>query len=197
MPKSFNDKESQIQYFLMVCKMRGMTVKEIHAEITSTLKIEISINSLYNRLQKYEEVNAMCFNELKKSNHTYVSKIMEIANHLSYYRRVLMNILYDKDTKEPIITNPSLLFKTIEMLQKVDQSEFAILEKIPEMFAWRHNDNIMIRDSIYDKPSRNNEEENERSIDQFILSMEQIPVPRDLEELQHKTENENRSESKK
>jgi hypothetical protein len=197
MPKSFSDKESQIQYFLMVCKMRGMNVKEIHSEITSTLKIDISINSLYNRLQKYEEINVKYFNELKKSNHAYVSRIMEIVNHFSYYRSVLMNLLYDKDTKQ-LTTNPSLLFKTVEMLQKVDQSEFAMLEKIPEMFTWKPTSNSIIRNPIYNKqPYNNDEDENERSIDQYILSMEQIPVPRDLEELQRKTENENLSESKR
>jgi hypothetical protein len=198
MPKSFIDKESQIQYLLMVCKMRGMTVKEIHAEITSTLKLDISINSLYNRLQKYEEVNVKYFSELKKSNHAYVSRIMEIVNHFSYYRRVLMNILYDKNTKQLIIGNPSLLFKSIEMLLKVDQSEFTMLEKIPEIFTWKNTSNPRIRDPTYNiQPYNNDEEQNERSIDQYILSMEQIPVPRDLEELQRKTENENLPENKK
>lgn len=176
--------------------MRGMSVKEIHSEITSTLKIDISISSLYNRLQKHDEVNVKYFNELKKSNHAYVSRIMEIMNHFSYYRSVLMNILYDTDTKQLITTNPSLLFKTIEMLQKVDQSEFAMLEKIPEMFTWKHTINSKIRDSVYDTLPYNNEDEN-KSIDQYILSMEQIPVPRDLEELQRETENESMSESKR
>ena len=68
MPKSLNEKESQIQCLLMVCKMRGMTVKEIQAEIISTLKVDNSINSLYNRLQRYEEMNAKQLQELKKSN---------------------------------------------------------------------------------------------------------------------------------
>jgi hypothetical protein len=177
--------------------MRGMAVKEIHSEITSTLKIEISINSLYNRLQKYEEINVKYFNELKKSNHAYLSRIMEIVNHISYYRRVLMNILYNQSTKQLITTNFSLLIKSIEMLHKLDQTEFAMLERIPEMFAWKPTSNSTIRDSIYDEQSHNNNDENERSIDQYILSMEQIPVPRDLEELQHQTETENLSESKK
>lgn len=86
MPKSFGEKESQIQYLLMVCKMRGMTVKEIQEEITSTLRIDISINSLYNRLQRYEETNAKQIQELRKSNHAYVSRIMDLLNHFVYYR---------------------------------------------------------------------------------------------------------------
>lgn len=194
MPKSFNDKELQIQYLLMVCKMRGMTVKEIHSEITSTLKIDISINSLYNRLQKYQEVNVKYFNELKKSNHAYISRIMEIVNHYSYYRQLLMNVLYDPNTKQ-LTTNSLLLSKTIEMLQKVDQTEFTMLEKIPDIFAWKHASNSMVMNSVYG--ARPYDDENERSMDQYILSMEQIPVPSDMEELQHKTENENLLESKK
>lgn len=108
-----------------------------------------------------------------------------------------MNILYDKDTKQLNIGNPSLLFKSIEMLLKVDQSEFAMLEKIPEMFAWKHTSNSMIRDPMYQNHNYNNEGENEKSMDQYILSMEQIPVPRDLEELQIKTENEHLPENRK
>jgi hypothetical protein len=83
------------------------------------------------------------------------------------------------------------------MLQKVDQSEFVMLEKIPEMFTWKHTSSSSIRDSMYDTIPYNNACDNERSIDQYIVSMEQIPVPRDLEELQHKTEKENLPESKK
>ena len=108
-----------------------------------------------------------------------------------------MNILYDKDTKQLNIGNPSLLFKSIEMLLKVDQSEFAMLEKIPELFAWKHNSNLRIRDPTYNKQPYNSEEENDKSIDEYVLSMEQIPVPRDLEELQCDIENKNLSENKR
>lgn len=41
----------------MVCKKRGMTVKEIHSEMTSTLKIDTSNSSLSNRVHKYKEIN--------------------------------------------------------------------------------------------------------------------------------------------
>ena len=109
MPKSFNEKESQIQFLLMVCKMRGMTVKEIHAEITSTLKIDISINSLYNRLQRYEEINAKELQELKKSNHAYISRIMELVNHFAYYRKVILSTINDPNNKQSI--TPALLYK--------------------------------------------------------------------------------------
>lgn len=83
------------------------------------------------------------------------------------------------------------------MLQKVDQSEFAMLEKVPEIFACKHTGNSIIRDPLCEDKPDNSEDENERTIDQYILSMEQIPVPKDLEELQHKTENENLPDSKK
>ena len=101
-----------------------MTVKEIHCEITSTLKIDISINSLYYRLQKYEEVNVKYFHELRKTNHAYISRIMELVDHFGYYRHILMNLLNNAEIKQLVTTNPSLLFKTIEMLKKVDHFEF-------------------------------------------------------------------------
>jgi len=186
MPKSFVDKESQIQYFLMVCKMRGMTIKEIHAEITSTLKIDISINSLYNRLQTYEESNAKHFHELKKSNHAYISRIMELVNHFEYYRKVIMTVLNDPKNKQSI--TPSMLFKSTELLQKLDQTEFNMLERIPDIFSWKQINNHGGRDPRY---GLNIEDSiNEKNIDEYVLSIEQIPVPYDLQALQHKTENE-------
>lgn len=194
LPKSFNEKESQIQFLLMVCKMRGMTVKEIHAEITSTLKIDISINSLYNRLQRYEEINAKQLQELKKSNHAYISRLMELINHFAYYRKVILTTIKDPTNKQSI--TPALLYKATELLQKLDQTEFSMLEKIPDIFSWkRFNSTMSGRDprfNIY-----KDDDQDEKSIDEYVTAIEQIPIPPDLLELQSKTENEYLSENKK
>lgn len=194
MPKSFNDKESQIQFLLMVCKMRGMTVKEIHTEITSTLKIDISINSLYNRLQKYDEINAKELQELKKSNHAYISRIMELVNHFAYYRKLILATINDPNNKQAI--TPALLFKTTDLLQKLDQTEFTMLEKIPDIFSWKRFNNTMSgRDPRFNTGRDDNQDE--KSIDQYVTAIEQIPIPPDLIELQSRTENEKLSENKR
>lgn len=187
MPKSFNEKESQIQFLLMVCKMRGMTVKEIQAEIKSTLKIDISINSLYNRLQRYEEINAKQLQELKKSNHAYISRIMELVNHFAYYRKMILSTINDPDNKQS--TTPALLFRTTDLLQKLDQTEFAMLEKIPDIFSWKRFNSLSGRDPRYGLNKY--DDQDEKSIDEYITAIEQIPIPPDLIELQSKTENEN------
>ncbi len=194
MPKSFNEKESQIQFLLMVCKMRGMTVKEIRAEITSTLKIDISINSLYNRLQRYEEINAEQLQELKKSNHAYISRIMELVNHFAYYRKVILSTINDPNNKQAI--TPSLLFRTTDLLQKLDQTEFSMLEKIPDIFSWkRFNSTMSGRDPRFNL--YRDDDQDEKSIDEYVAAIEQLPIPPDLIELQSKTENEHLLESKK
>lgn len=194
MPKSFNDKESQIQFLLMVCKMRGMTVKEIHTEITSTPKIDISINSLYNRLQKYDEINAKELQELKKSNHAYISRIMELVNHFAYYRKLILATINDPNNKQAI--TPALLFKTTDLLQKLDQTEFTMLEKIPDIFSWKRFNNTMSgRDPRFNTGRDDNQDE--KSIDQYVTAIEQIPIPPDLIELQSRTENEKLSENKR
>lgn len=190
MPKSFNEKESQIQFLLMVCKMRGMTVKEIQAEITSTLKIDISINSLYNRLQRYDEMNAKELQELKKSNHAYISRIMELVNHFAYYRKMILSTIHDPKNKQSI--TPALLFRTTDLLQKLDQTEFAMLEKIPDIFSWKRFNNIGDRNPFSSSSLDNDQDE--KSIEEYVCSIEQIPVPPDLEELQSTSENENRME---
>lgn len=193
MPKSFNEKESQIQFLLMVCKMRGMTVKEIHTEIISTLKIDISINSLYNRLQRYEEINTKQLQELKKSNHTYISRIMELVNHFAYYRKVILSALNDPKNKQSI--TPALLFRTTDLLQKLDQTEFSMLEKIPDIFAWKRFNNLSARDPRYGLNKHNDTDE--KSIDEYVCSIEQIPIPSDLEELQSTIGTENLRDSTK
>ncbi len=193
MPKSFNEKESQIQFLLMVCKMRGMTVKEIHSEIASTLKIDISINSLYNRLQRYEEINAKELQELKKSNHAYISRIMELVNHFAYYRKNILATINDPKNKQSI--TPALLYKATELLQKLDQTEFAMLEKIPDIFSWKRFNNTNARDPRF---NRNTDDDlDEKSIDEYVAAIEQHPIPPDLLELQSRTENENLLESNK
>ncbi len=187
MPKSFNEKESQIQFLLMVCKMRGMTVKEIQAQIKSTLKIDISINSLYSRLQRYEEINAKELQELKKSNHAYISRIMELVNHFRYYRKNILATINDPKNKQAI--TPALLYKATELLQKLDQTEFTMLEKIPDIFSWkRFNNTISGRDPRFNMGRV--DDQDEKSIDEYIAAIEQIPIPPDLLELQSKTENE-------
>lgn len=174
--------------------MRGMTVKEIHQEITSTLKIDISINSLYNRLQRYEEINAKQLQELKKSNHAYISRLMELINHFAYYRKVILTTIKDPTNKQSI--TPALLYKATELLQKLDQTEFSMLEKIPDIFSWkRFNSTMSGRDprfNIY-----KDDDQDEKSIDEYVTAIEQIPIPPDLLELQSKTENEYLSENKK
>jgi hypothetical protein len=192
MPKSFNEKESQIQFLIMVCKMRGMTVKEIHAEIKSNLKIDISINSLYNRLQRYEEINAKELQELKKSNHAYISRIMELVNHFRYYRKNILATMNDPKNKQSM--TPALLYKATELLQKLDQTEFTMLEKIPDIFLWKRINNGSGRDprfNIY-----RDDDQDEKSIDEYVTAIEQIPIPPDLLELQSKTENEKISGNK-
>lgn len=184
--KSFSEKESQIQYLLLICKMRGLSMKETHQQITSTLKIDISLSSLYNRIEKMEEANASHFQELKKSNNAYISRIMEIINHFTFYRRLLTGLLYDKNTNQ-LITNPSLVFKTIEVLEHIDQSEFKMLKEIPEVFAWKYS-KTGPRDSIYGPDPYDSEE---KSMEEYILNLEQIPIPHDLQELQEKIEDEN------
>ena len=195
MPKSFNEKELQIQYMIMVCRMRGMSMKDIHREIISTLKIDISLNSLYNRLQKYEEFNAQQILDLRKSNNAYLSRIMEILNHFVYYRKVIPSTLHDPKYKQDV--TPALLFKVSELLQKVDQAEFAMLEKIPDILSWKrfNQNNIGGRNSLYN--SGIDDDSSEKSIDEYIISMEQIPIPTDLEELQSRTEDEHFLEGKK
>lgn len=193
MPKSFNEKESQIQFLLMVCKMRGMTVKEIHAEIKSTLNIDISINSLYNRLQRYEEINAKELQELKKSNHAYISRIMELVNHFRYYRKNILATINDPKNKQSI--TPALLYKATELLQKLDQIEFNMLEKIPDLFSWKRFNNTSVRDPRFN--IGRDDDQDEKSIDEFIAAIEQHPIPPDLLELQSKTEYEKLTESKK
>jgi len=187
MPKSFNEKESQIQFLLMVCKMRGMTVKEIHAEIRSTLKIDISINSLYSRLQRYEEINAKELQELKKSNNAYISRIMELVNHFGYYRRNILSTINDPNNKQSI--TPALLFRATDLLQKLDQTEFDMLEKIPDLFSWKRFNNPSIRDPRFNRNI--DDDQDGKSIDEYVTAIEQIPVPYDLIELQSKTDNEN------
>lgn len=167
--------------------MRGMTVKETHSEIKSTLKIDISINSLYNRLQRYEEINAKELQELKKSNHTYISRMMDLLNHFGYYRKIIMAVLNDPKNKQSI--NSASLYKAIELLQKLDQTEFSMLEEIPELFSWKRFNNIGQRNPFYN--SSMNDDQNEKSIEEYVTSIEQIPIPADLEELQSNTEDEN------
>lgn len=189
--KSFSEKESQIQYLILIGKMRGLSVKEIHQQITSALKMDISLSSLYNRIEKMEEINANHFQELKRSNNAYIAKIMEILNHFSFYRRILTGLLYDKNTNQ-LITNPSLVFKAVEVLERVDQSEFKILKEIPEVLAWKQT-KVLPRDSVYGSDPYENEE---RSLEEYVLNIEQIPIPPELEELQNKIENENLGNSK-
>ncbi len=193
MPKSFNEKESQIQFLLMVCKMRGMTVKEIHEEIKTTLKIDISINSLYNRLQKYEEINAKELQELKKSNYAYISRIIELVNHFRFYRKNILATINDPNNKQSI--TPALLYRATDLLQKLDQTEFAMLEKIPDIFSWKRFNNPSIRDPRFGLGRDDNQDE--KSIDEYVTAIEQIPIPLDLIELQSKTQHEHMVESKK
>jgi maltooligosyltrehalose synthase len=182
MPKSFNEKESQIQFLLMVCKMRGMTVKEIQAEIKLTLKIDISTNSLYNRLQKYEEINAKELQELKKSNHAYISRIMELVNHFRFYRKTILTTLNNPKNKQAI--TPALLYKATELLQKLDRTEFNMLERVPEIFSWKRGLSPSFSSNVH-------HDHNEKSIEEYVTSIEQIPIPSDFEDLQSKVEDEN------
>lgn len=173
----------------MVGKMRGLTVKEIHQEITSTLKIDISINSLYNRLQRYEEINAKELQELKKSNYAYISRIMELVNHFRYYRKNILATINDPNHK--LSVTPALLMRATDLLQKLDQTEFAMLEKIPDIFSWKRFNSRGMRDPRYNVGI--DDDQNEKSMDEYIAAIEQIPLPPDLMELQSRTENENLS----
>ena len=111
---------------------------------------------------------------------------MELVNHFAYYRKVIMSTIHDPKNKQSI--TPALLFRTTEFLQKLDQTEFAMLEKIPDIFSWKRFNNFGGRDPRYslDKDS----DTDEKSIDEYITAIEQIPIPLDLIELQSKTENE-------
>lgn len=99
-----------------------------------------------------------------------------------------MTALDDHKSKQTIA--PALLFKATELLQKIDQTEFAMLEKIPEMFSWkRYNHPIAGRDPVY--RSNIDDEQDEKSMDEYMTSIEEIPIPEDLIALQSKTESEN------
>lgn len=98
-----------------------------------------------------------------------------------------MAVLNDPKNKQSI--NSASLYKSIELLQKLDQTEFSMLEEIPELFSWKRINDIGGRNPLYS--SSMNDDQNEKSIEEYVTSIEQIPVPADLEELQSKTEDEN------
>jgi hypothetical protein len=79
-------------------------------------------------------------------------------------------------------------------LQKLDQTEFAMLEKIPDIFSWKRSNNIGVRDPRFNM--YRDDDQDEKSIEQYVTSIEQIPIPLDLIELQSKTENEKLLENK-
>ena len=87
------------------------------------------------------------------------------------------------------------IFRTADLLQKPDQTEFSMLEKIPDIFSGKPFNNIGGRNPLYN--SSLGDEVNEISMNEYVFSIEQIPAPYDLEELQSKTEDEHLSESKK
>ena len=74
---------------------------------------------------------------------------MELLNHFTCYRRVKLSILHDTKNKQTI--TPTLLFKTTDILQKMGQTEFSVLEKIPDMFSWKRFNNLWqrIRDMVW------------------------------------------------
>jgi hypothetical protein len=53
---------------------------------------------------------------------------MEIMNHFPYYQRILLMSLHEPKCKQYV--TPSLILKTTELLQKLDQIEYSMLERI-------------------------------------------------------------------
>ena len=72
------------------------------------------------------------------------------------------------------ITNNLLLLlyyiRTTDLLQKLDQTEFAMLEKIPDIFSWKRFNNTMSgrdpRFNIY-----RDDDQDEKSIDEYVCSL--------------------------
>ncbi len=118
---------------------------------------------------------------------------MELVNHFAYYRKVILSALNDPKNKQSI--TPALLFRTTDLLQKLDQTEFSMLEKIPDIFAWKRFNNLSARDPRYGLNKYNDTDE--KSIDEYVCSIEQIPIPSDLEELQSTIGTENLRDSTK
>ncbi len=71
-----------------------------------------------------------------------------------------------------------------------------MLEKIPDIFSWKRlNSTVSGRDPRYNIGG--DDDQDEKSIDEYVTAIEQIPIPPDLMELQSKTEDEKLSVSKR
>src|SRR5690606_15347427 len=119
--------------------------------------------------------------------------IMDLVNHFKYYRKNILATINDPNNKQSV--TPALLFRATDLLQKLDQTEFAMLEKVPDIFSWKRFHNTSVRDPRFNM--YRDEDEDEKSIDEYVTAIEQIPIPPDLLELQSRTEHEKLSEFKK
>lgn len=180
--RTFADNESQILFLMMVCKMRGLSYKQIQAEIEENLHIHMSIGAITERIHRMTENNVKQFHDLKSSNDAYISNVIELKNHMDYYRRLVEATLHKAEFRQYV--TPRLIYKAIEILKSIDETEFAMLKQMPDLFAWG---------GLKQRPGgtefgEKNQEALSKTVDQFIISMEQIPVARDIEALQRQVE---------
>lgn len=182
MPKSFADSESQIMFMLMVCKMRNLSVPQIQAEIQEKLHINIDRSTLYTKIKKMTDDHAKEFHALKTSNTEYIANVMELKKHMAYYRALIEDTLYNSQWRQYV--TPRLIYQAIELLKRIDETEFTMLKEMPQLFAWGGVKNQRTDGMFGEK----DESALNKDIDQFVISMEQISVPRDIEKLQKEVE---------
>ena len=99
---------------------------------------------------------------------------MELVNHFAYYRKTILATINDPNNKQSI--TPALLFRTTDLLQKLDQTEFNMLEKIPDIFSWKRFNNTMSgHDPRFSIGS--DDDQDEKSIDEYVVTLSKYPFP--------------------
>ena len=192
MPKTFADTKSQMLFLVMVCKMRGLSLPEIKKEIEDNIHQQVSKTSIRNWIIDMEKEDERDFNKLRNSNSAYISEIMTIKKHYEYYRKLVMQTLYHPSFKMHV--TPRLIYKAIEILALVDDREYLMLKQMPELFAWGAggispmqqgpNKGLPPKDDVFGNldPMKN------ASLEEYAISIEQIPIPEDLLQIQKDVE---------
>lgn len=186
--RNFAEKESQMMMFIMVAEMRGLSCDQIVEEMAVSLHIRVSHHTVYNYIRKMEEYDKTTFQELRQTGSSaYMAEVMKLLSHLKYYRSNIMRLLLDDEFKHQ--RTPAMIMKVHDMLFKLDQTQFNMLEAMPSMFGWKglkSGTGVGGRSqAVYGSAG---DQESEKDISQYISALEQHPIPADLLELQSSTE---------
>jgi hypothetical protein len=185
--RNFAEKESQMLMLIMVCEMRNLSIEQIVEEIALKLHIKVSYGTVYSYIKKMEQMDKDTFAEVKNSTSGfYINEVMKLKNHMRYYRANMMKMLNDKEFQSQL--TPNLIMRIHDMMMKIDQTEFNMLEAMPTMFGGVKN---LTKANVYGStmtPDLEEDGEGGKDISQYISALEQHPIPQDLMELQASTE---------